>query len=64
MNKTKKIIQKILIIGVMVVGVYMFLNFQWPQPPAVSGLGFFMTGLAMWIPHCPLMQRLFGGKSE
>lgn len=60
MNKTKKLIQKILVIGVMIVGVYMLMSYDWPQPPAVSGLGFLMAGLAMWIPHCPIMKMLFG----
>lgn len=60
MNKPKRIIQKLLIIGVIVVGIYMSWNYEWPSPPAVSGLGFLMAGLAMWIPHCPIMRLLFG----
>ena len=60
MNKTKKLIQHVLIIGVMIVGIYMLYKYDWPTPPAVSGLGFLMAGLAMWIPHCPVMKRIFG----
>ena len=64
MNKPKKIIQGILIIAVMAVGVCMMLHNDWHTPPATSGLGFLLAGLAMWIPHCPLMEKLFGGKGK
>tara|TARA_B100000508_G_scaffold31981_1_gene24593 strand:+ start:33645 stop:33830 length:186 start_codon:yes stop_codon:yes gene_type:complete len=60
MNKTKKLIQKALILGVVIVGIYMYWNYAWPTPPAVSGLGFLMAGLAMWVPHCPVMRAIFG----
>ena len=60
MCNPKKVIQRLLIIGVMVVGIYMLTNFEWPTPPAVSGLGILMAGLAMWIPICPLMKKMFG----
>jgi len=62
MNKPKKIIQGILVIGVMLVGVHMLCTFDWPTPPAISGLGFLMAGFAMWIPRCPIMKKIFGGK--
>lgn len=60
MNKKKKVLQEILIIGVMVVGVYMLIKYDFPTPPAVSGLGFLLAGLALWIPHCPIIKMIFG----
>lgn len=62
MNKAKTLIQRLLIIGVIIVGIYMLFSYAWPSPPAVSGLGFLMTGLAMWIPHCPIMKMIFKDK--
>lgn len=59
MNKPKRIIQQLLIIGVVVIGMYMLVSYTWPAPPAVSGLAFIFAGLALWIPHCPLMRLLF-----
>lgn len=61
MNPTKRLIQKALIIGVIVIGIFLLVSSEWPEPPALSGLGFLMAGLAMWIPHCPIMRMLFGG---
>ncbi|MCD5381482.1 MAG: hypothetical protein LR008_02805 [Candidatus Pacebacteria bacterium] len=58
--KPKKVVQGLLAIGVIAVGVYMMWNFAWPTPPAVSGLGFLFTGLALWIPHCPIARVIFG----
>lgn len=58
--KPKEVIQKLLTIGVMVIGVYMLWNFEWPTPPAISGLGFLFAGLAMWIPHCPIAKMILG----
>jgi F0F1-type ATP synthase assembly protein I len=55
----KKIIQRILIIGVIIIGIYMLVTNTWPTPPAVSGLGFLLAGLAMWVPHCPICKMLF-----
>ena len=60
MNKAKKILQKLLILGVIIVGLYMLFSYAWPSPPAVSGLGFLFAGLAMWIPHCPICKAIFG----
>lgn len=59
-SKVKKIIQKLLILGVIIVGIYMLVSYAWPTPPAVSGLGFLMAGLAMWIPHCPICRAILG----
>ncbi|MFT7645025.1 MAG: hypothetical protein ACI9BF_000694 [Candidatus Paceibacteria bacterium] len=60
MNKTKSLIQKALTLGVIGVGIYMFFSYPWPTPPAVSGLGFFMAGFVMWVPHCPILKKLIG----
>lgn len=60
MNKTKRLLQKALILGVVVVGVYMLYQHPWGTPPAISGLGFLMAGLAMWIPYCPICKMVLG----
>ena len=59
MGKERKIVQMLATIGVVVVGVYMTLSYDWPQPPAVSGLGFIFAGIALWMNHCPGMKMLF-----
>ena len=53
-------LQGALALGVIVVGIYMWWNFAWGTPPAISGVGFIMAGLALWVPHCPLMKKLLG----
>lgn len=58
MNKKKRILQTILILGVIGIGIYMFISFAWATPPAVSGLAFILAGLAMWVPHCPVCRVL------
>lgn len=58
MNKTKKFIVDLLKIGVMIIGVYMLAKYDWPTPPALSGLGFLFAGLAMWIPRCPVCNKI------
>ena len=55
----KRIIQMVLALSVIIIGITMFFSFDWPTPPAVSGLAFFFTGLYMWIPHCPICKRVF-----
>jgi len=60
MNKKKRIVQGALALGVIVVGIYMLWNHTWGTPPAISGLGFLMTGLAIWIPHCPVAKAILG----
>ena len=62
MNKKKKMLQAILILVVMVIGVYMLWENQWGTPPALSGLAFLLTGLAMWVPYCPVAHKMFGDK--
>ena len=49
----------VLALSVIIIGITMFFSFDWPTPPAVSGLAFFFTGLYMWIPHCPICKRVF-----
>ena len=63
MNKKKHTVQAILTIGVIIVGLYMLFSYDWGTAPAVSGLGFLLAGLALWVPHCPIMNFLFGGKT-
>jgi hypothetical protein len=58
MNKKKRVVQAVLALGVIAVGIYMMWNFAWGTPPAISGLGFIMAGLALWVPHCPLMKMI------
>ena len=60
MNSKKRLVQMALALGVMTVGVYMLWNHTWGTPPAVSGLGFLMAGLALWTPYCPLMRMVLG----
>jgi len=60
MNKKKRILQGALALGVMGVGVYMLFSYTWGTPPAISGLGFLMAGLALWTPYCPGARLLLG----
>mgnify|MGYP001065254520 CR=1 FL=1 len=62
MNKKKKIVQELLTVGVIIVGIYMLVSFTWGTPPTISGLGFLMAGLALWVPHCPVIHKLLGDK--
>jgi hypothetical protein len=62
MGTQRKIIQMLSSIGIIMVGVYMFTNHAWPTPPAVSGVGFFLTGLALWMNHCPVLKYFFEKK--
>ena len=61
MNKKKRMLQALLALGVIAVGIYMLWNHTWGTPPAISGLGFVLAGLALWVPHCPLMKAILGG---
>jgi len=54
----KKTLQALLALGTIVVGAYMLYAHAWPTPPAVSGLGFLMAGLALWVPHCPICNKV------
>ena len=58
MNKKKRMLQALLALGVIAVGIYMWWNFAWGTPPAISGVGFIMAGLALWVPNCPLMKMI------
>jgi hypothetical protein len=58
MNKKKRMLQAALALGVIAVGLYMWWGHTWGTPPAISGVGFIMAGLALWVPHCPLMKML------
>ncbi len=60
MNKKKRMVQAVLALGVIVVGIYMWWNHAWGTPPAISGLGFIMAGLALWVPYCPVAKALLG----
>lgn len=64
MNKKKRILQSILAIGVILVGLYMLLSFPWGTPPAISGLGFLLAGLAQWVPYCPVVNFFLGDKGQ
>ena len=59
MGAQRKLIQMASTIGVVIVGIYMLANHAWPTPPAVSGLGFLLTGIALWMNHCPGLKWLF-----
>ena len=54
----KKTLQALLALGVMGVGVYMLYVNVWPAMPSVSGLGFLLAGLALWVPHCPVCKKV------
>ena len=58
MNKKKRVVQGALALGVIAVGLYMWWSHALGTPPAISGLGFIMAGLALWVPHCPLMKMI------
>jgi len=58
MNKKKRVVQGALALGVIAFGLYMWWSHAWGTPPAISGLGFIMAGLALWVPHCPLMKMI------
>lgn len=60
MNNTKLLLQRLLILGVIAIGIYMFASYSLPKPPAVSGIGFILAGLAMWVPTCPLLKKILG----
>lgn len=60
MNKAKRTLQAILALAVMIIGVYMLWNHEWMTPPSISGLGFLLTGLALWTPYCPIMKKVLG----
>ena len=51
-------LQQILALLVIIVGVYMFVQHAWMTPPSISGIGFFLAGLALWIPHCPICAKI------
>ncbi|MDA8597145.1 hypothetical protein N9L26_02275 [Candidatus Pacebacteria bacterium] len=63
MNKAKRMVQAVLAIGVILIGIYMWWNNPWLSPPSISGVGFFLAGLALWVPHCPVMHALLGDKT-
>lgn len=60
MSKLKNLLVDLLKLGVIFIGIYMLNTYEWPTPPAVSGLGFLFAGLAMWIPYCPICKKIFG----
>ena len=64
MNKAKRRLQQLTALGTIGIGIYMFVSYAWPAPPAVSGIGFILAGLGLWIPHCPLVHALVGDKSQ
>gem|GEM_PF-1436128 len=55
-------LQRSLIIAIAIIGIYMFSQFNWPTPPAISGLGFILIAVALWIPSCPLLHLLLNDK--
>ena len=59
MSKERKYVQMFSAIGVIIIGIYMILNFNWGTPPAISGLGFLLAGISLWMNHCPIMKWLF-----
>jgi len=63
MNKKKRMLQAALALGVIAIGIYMLWNHEWATPPAVSGLGFILAGLALWVPHCPIIKAVLGSDS-
>jgi hypothetical protein len=60
MNKAKRTVQAILALAVMIIGIYMWWGHAWMTPPSTSGVGFFLAGLALWTPHCPIMKKVLG----
>jgi len=55
---SKKVLVQVLSVLVMIVGIYMFAMHAFMTPPSVSGVGFFLVGLALWIPHCPICAKI------
>jgi len=48
----------ILALGVIGIGAYMFSSYSLPTPPAVSGIGFILAGLGLWVQHCPICNKI------
>ncbi|MEM9336915.1 MAG: hypothetical protein AAGA35_03610 [Patescibacteria group bacterium] len=59
MSTPRKAVQMIATLGVIGIGIYMLASYAWPNPPAVSGIGFLLAGIALWMNHCPVMKWLF-----
>lgn len=55
----KKVFQMLLALGVIAIGMYMLLSYDLPTPPALSGFAFLLTGLSLWMPHCPVCKTVF-----
>ena len=64
MSTVRLWLQRLLSIAIAGIGIYMFSQFPWPAPPAVSGLAFVLIALALWIPHCPILGLLLQDKPK
>ena len=49
--------QTILSLGVIIIGGYMLFTFDWPAPPALSGLAFLLIGFSMIKQHCNIFKK-------
>lgn len=52
----KEHVKAVLALGVIIIGVYMLMTYNFPTPPAVSGLGFLLVGLGQWMNYCPICK--------
>ena len=52
----KKIIQMISSLVIIVIGIYMLVNFGCGTAPHLSGLAFLLIGLNLWMPHCLILK--------
>ena len=64
MSTTRQYIQGTVAIAVMIIGIYMLVNFDWPTPPAISGLGFLLAGFGLWTPHCIFLNLILRDKKK
>lgn len=49
-------------LALLVIGIYMIMNSEWPTPPMLSGISFIVIAVNIWLPVCPVMEKLFPKK--
>jgi len=59
MKNKRLFVKRLLALGVVGIGIYMFTSFVWGTPPAISGLGFILAGLALFVPGHPTAKSPF-----
>jgi drug/metabolite transporter (DMT)-like permease len=54
----KKVLEMILALGVIAIGVYMLFTNDAYTAPFLSGLGFLLSGVLLWLPNCPICKSI------